>query len=72
VKVGNLVQFNEEHYPKYRGLLGLLTEKKTAQPVWNAPMWVVMVQGRFHPFYVSSRDMTVVDCNHALMRGEIL
>jgi len=69
MKVGDLVKLSEEHYPEYKGLFGMLTEKKAASGPGRAPMWQVMVDGRIHSFYVPSEDIEVVGFNHGAMIG---
>jgi len=72
MKVGDLVKLNEEYYPEYKGLFGMLTEKKAASGPGLAPMWQVMVDGRIHSFYVPSEDLEVVGFDHNKMIGGIL
>jgi len=72
MKVGDLVKFSEEHYPEYKGLFGLLTEDRADRTAWTqdrGPMWQVMVNGRIHPFYIASADITVVGFDHNKMIG---
>ena len=69
MKVGDLVKLSEEHYPEYKGLFGMLTEKNAASGPGLAPMWQVMVDGRIHPFYVPSEDIEVVGVDVFSMIG---
>ena len=69
MKVGDLVKLSEEHYPEYKGLFGMLTEKKLVNGTGRGPMWQVMVDGRIHPFYVPSEDIEVVGVDVVSMIG---
>ena len=69
MKVGDLVKLNEEYYPEYKGLFGMLTEKKAASGPGLAPMWQVMVDGRNHSFYVPSEDIEVIGFDENKMTG---
>ena len=71
MKIGDLVKFSEECYPEYKGLIGMLTEKKLVNGTGRGPMWQVMVRGRVHPFYVRSEDIiAIVGSGKDKMTGE--
>ena len=69
MKVGDLVVFNENHYPEYKGSFGVLAEKKAANSLSSEPMWKVFVQNRMHSFYVHTHDLEVVGYDEDKMIG---
>ncbi len=69
MKVGDLVKLSEKYYPEYKGLFGLLTEKKAASGPGLEEMWQVMVDGQIHPFYIPSDDIEVVGFDNNKMTG---
>ena len=55
VKPGGLVTLNEESYPQYKGMTGLLVEMKW--DVYKGETWAVMVNGVMHPYAIPQTEM---------------
>ena len=69
MKVGDLVKLSEEYYPEYKGLFGVITEKKAPSGLSLDPMWKVFIQNRMHSFYIPSQDIEVVGYDEGKMTG---
>lgn len=54
MKVGDLVQIDGYLYPQYKDKLGVIVESFR-----NG--WIVMINGRLHPYKIDEDDMEVHD-----------
>jgi hypothetical protein len=66
MKVGDLVTLCKKNYPQYAGQFGMLVGQDI--PDWDGPdsyrpasmptrCWVIMINGRLHPFYIDIADI---------------
>lgn len=58
VKPGGVVVLSEKSYPQYKGKTGIALQEM--MPEWGCGQWVVMIDGKLHPYVISSEDMEIV------------
>ena len=58
VNAGDIVKLNPVSYPRYKGKTGVAVRQM--MPEWGAGRWMVMIEGKLHPYVIDSADMEVV------------
>ena len=57
MKVGDLVKFDTQIYPRLDGKLGVLREHRDG----NKNQWEVFIDGRIHPYFVRVEDIELIN-----------
>jgi len=60
VNEGDLVVLCEILYTRYKGKTGLLVGQNDRSKTGLLPAWIVMIDGRTHPYIISESDMRKV------------
>jgi len=55
VKAGDIVNLDPCSYPQYKGKSALVVQKM--YPEWGANKWIVVVNGKLHPYTVCVSEM---------------
>ena len=59
VSVGSIVKLDPVSYPRYKGKTGIAMQEM--MPEWGPGNWVIMIEGKLHPYVVNRKDIKVVD-----------
>ena len=57
MKVGDLIRLDPELYVREKGCVGQVIERAPTSPF---TLWIVLIKGRVHPYYIAEDDMEVI------------
>ena len=60
MKAGDLITLCKMNYPQYTGQSGILVRQDRHQTSSNGRCWVVMIDGRVHPYFIDTADVRVI------------